>query len=138
MGDTKAAERFFQEGADLTEEQRLALAKERVRNYRRIDSQALVRIVLTVPPGKASDELLWRLIADWSASDAEDALRFIETLPADRLNTIGVLQNAAFGLARLPAERVLAFAAKLDDKGRAYIAKGLVAFADQAGSWRNM
>jgi len=125
------------EKGDTTAAERLDLAKVLVNNFRRMDPRVIASIILGLPRGEESDHLLWSFITDWSISDAEEALRFIEALPSDRMNTIGVLQNAAFGLTRLPAERVLAFAAKLDDKGRAYIAEGLVALADQAGSWRN-
>jgi hypothetical protein len=136
-GDTSAAERFFRQGTDLTDEQRLGLARELVQNARRMDPHVLARIILGLPRGQASDTLLWRLVSDWSTNDAESTLLFIETLPPDRLNSVGVLTNSAFGLSRLPAERVLALAAKLDDHGRSYLAEGLVGFADQAGSWRN-
>lgn len=136
-GDTTAAERLFHHDAGLSDEQRLGLARDLMQNARRMDPRVLARIILGLPRGQAADHLLWRLVADWSASDAEDALLFIETLPADRLNTVGVLTNSAFGLSRLPAERVLALAARLDDKGRACLAEGLVGFADQGGSWRN-
>jgi len=136
-GDTTATERFFRQGTDLTDEQRLGLAKELVQNARRMDPHVLARIILGLPRGQAADRLLWSLVSDWSTIDAEAALLFIETLPPDRLNSVGVLTNSAFGLSRLPAERVLALAAKLDDHGRSYLAEGLVGFADQAGSWRN-
>lgn len=136
-GNLNAAELLFRHDAGLTPEQRLALAKELVRDFRRHDPRSLGRIVLGLPRGDESDHLLWNLIAAWSGEDAEGALRFIEALPADRLNTVGVLQNAAWGLCRLPADRVLAFAARLDEKGRACLAEGLATFADQAGSWRN-
>lgn len=136
-GNLNAVEVLFRHDAGLTSEQRLALAKELVRDFRRHDPRSLGRIVLGLPPSEEADHLLWNLIATWSGEDAEGVLRFIEALPADRLNTVGVLQNAAWGLCRLPADRVLAFAARLDEKGRAYIAEGLIAFADQAGSWRN-
>lgn len=136
-GDTTAAERFFRQGTDLTDEQRLGLAKELVQNARRMDPHVLARIILGLPRGQAADTLLWRLVSDWSTNDAEAALLFIETLPPDRLNSVGVLTNSAFGLSRLPAERVLALAAKLDDHGRSYLAEGLVGFANQGGSWRN-
>lgn len=136
-GDTTAAERLFRQDAGLTDEQRLGLARELVQNARRMDPHVLARIILGLPRGQAADTLLWRLVSDWSTNDAESALLFIETLPPDRLNTVGVLTNSAFGLSRLPAERVLALAAKLDDHGRSYLAEGLVGFADQAGSWRN-
>ncbi len=137
QGNTSAAERLFRHDAGLTPEQRLALAKELVRDFRRHDPRTLARIVLGLPPSQAVDHLLWSLIATWGGEDVEGALRFIEALPADRLNTIGVLQNAAWGLCRLPAERVLAFAAQLTDKGRSCLAEGMTAFANQAGSWRN-
>lgn len=136
-GDTTAAERLFRQNVGLSDEQRLGLARELMQNARRMDPRVLARIILGLPRGEDADKLLWRLVTDWSANDAEAALLFIETLPADRLNTVGVLTNAAFGLSRLPAERVLALAARLDDHGRACLAEGLVGFADQAGSWRN-
>jgi hypothetical protein len=47
------------------------------------------------------------------------------------------LTSAAFGLSRLPADRLLKFAASLNDEGRAYLAEGLTMFANQAGAWRN-
>ncbi|MBE7497520.1 MAG: hypothetical protein HS117_21455 [Verrucomicrobiaceae bacterium] len=136
-GDTTAAERLFHQDAGLTDDQRLDLAKALASNFRRMDPRVLARIILGLPRGEKADHLFWRFIADWCSYDAEDALRFIELLPSDRLNTTGVLHNAAFGLCRLPAERVLAFAGHLDDQGRAYLAEGLIAVADQAGSWRN-
>lgn len=137
QGNTSAAELLFRSEAGLTPEQHLALAKELVRDFRRHDPRTLARIVLGLPQSQEADHLLWNLISTWSGEDAEGALRFIEALPADRLNTVGVLQNAAWGLCRLPAERVLAFAAQLTDKGRSCLAEGLTAFANQAGSWRN-
>lgn len=136
-GDTTAAERLFRQNAGLSDDQRLGLARELLQNARRMDPRVLAHIILGLPRGEEADKLLWRLVTDWSANDAEAALLFIETLPADRLNTVGVLTNSAFGLSRLPAERVLALAARLDDKGRACLAEGLVGFADQGGSWRN-
>lgn len=137
IGDTTAAERLFHKDAGLTDDQRLELAKALLisNNFRRMDPRVLARIVFGLPSGEESDRLLWRLISDWSLDDAEGALRFLEALPSDRLNSQGVLSNA-YGLVYLPAERVLAFAAKLDDKGRAYLAQG-VAMAGKVGSWRN-
>jgi hypothetical protein len=136
-GNVTAAELLFCHDAGLTPEQRLALAKELVRDFRRHDPRTLARIVLGLPRSQEADHLLWSLVATWSGEDAEGALRFIEALLADRLNTVGVLQNTAWGLCRLPAERVLAFAAQLTAKGRSCLAEGLTAFANQAGSWRN-
>lgn len=137
QGNPSAAELLFRSEAGLTSEQRLAVAKELVRDFRRHDPRTLARIVLGLPRCQEADHLLWNLIATWSGEDAEGVLRFIEALPADRLNTVGVLQSASWGLCRLPAERVLAFAAQLTDKGRSCLAEGLTAFANQAGSWRN-
>ena len=136
-GDTTAAERLFWNVAGLSDEQRIALAKELLttNNFRRLDPRVLARIVFGLPSGKETDPLIWRLISEWSLDDAEGALHFLETLPADQLNAQGVLNNA-YGLAYLPSERVLAFAAMLDDKGRAYLANG-IAMAGKAGSWRN-
>jgi hypothetical protein len=136
-GNCGAAELLFQEDSGLTPEQRLRLAKELVRDFRRHDPWVLSHIVMVLPPGPEADIVLGSLVAEWSREDAEGALRFLERLPPERLNTVRVLQNAAFGLCRLPAERVLAFASRLTDKGRAYLAEGLTAFANQAGSWRN-
>lgn len=135
-GDATAAERLFRKEAGLTDEQRMGLASALAQQFRRMDPRVLARIILGLPRGPQSDHLFWRLIADWCSYDAEDALRFIELLPADRLNTVGVLHNAA-SICCLPADRVLAFASRLDDKGRSYLAEGLVGLADQFGSWRN-
>lgn len=137
QGNAGAAEQMFRLDAGLTLEQRAALAKALVNDFRHQEPWVLARIVMGLPRGSESDRLLWSLVATWSSEDAEEAVCFIETLPADRLNDVGVLQNAGFGLCKLPAERVLAFAAKLTDYGRACLATGLVGFADQAGSWRN-
>lgn len=136
-GDTTAAERLFWNVAGLSEEQRIALAKELLttNNFRRMDPRVLARIVFGLPSGKETDPLIWRLISEWSLDDSEGALLFLETLPADKLNAQGVLNNA-YGLVYLPPDRVLAFAAKLDDKGRAYLANG-IAMAGKASSWRN-
>jgi hypothetical protein len=136
-GDTRAAERLFRPTAGLNDEQRIDLAREMMTHFRRMNPRALARSILGLPRRKESDQLLWRLVTEWSREDAEEALRFIETLPADRLNSPGVLHNSAGALARLPAERVLALAAKLDTKGRAYLAEGLVGVSDQMGAWRN-
>lgn len=136
-GDTTAAERLFWNVAGLSDGQRIALAKELLttNNFRRMDPRVLARMVFGLPSGKETDPLIWRLISEWSLDDAEGALHFLETLPADQLNAQGVLNNA-YGLVYLPPERVLAFAAMLDDKGRAYLANG-IAMAGKASSWRN-
>jgi hypothetical protein len=135
-GDTTAARRLFSQDAGLTDGERLEMAQELVRNARRLDPRVLARIILGLPRGKDADRMLWQLVAHWSMSDAEEALHFIETLPAERLNTAGVLHNA-HGLSLLPAERLLAFASRLNDKGRSHLAECLVGLADQLGSWRN-
>ncbi len=135
-GDFEAAELLFRQEAGLTLEQRLDLAEKLVRNYRRMDPRVLARILLSLPVGEVTTGALSRLITEWCADDADDALGFLEAMPAERLNTI-LLHNAGFGLSRLPVERVAAFAAKLNDKGRAFLAEGLAVFADQAGSWSN-
>lgn len=136
-GDTTAAERLFWNVAGLSDGQRIALAKELLttNNFRRMDPHVLARMVFGLPSGKETDPLIWRLISEWSLDDAEGALHFLETLPPDQLNAQGVLNNA-YGLVYLPAERVLSFAAMLDDKGRAYLANG-IAMAGKASSWRN-
>jgi hypothetical protein len=136
-GDTTAAEQYFRKEAGLTDEQRLALATVLVGDFRRVEPRMVARILLGLPRGQAADHLLWGFLSNWSNYDADDALRFIEILPSDRLNTVGVLHNSASGFVRLPAERVLAFASRLNEQGRAYLAEGLVALSDQIGSWRN-
>ena len=136
-GDTTAAEQYFRKEAGLTDEQRLALATVLVGDFRRVEPRVVARILLGLPRGDAADHLLWGFLSNWSNYDADDALRFIEVLPSDRLNTVGVLHNSASGFVRLPAERVLAFASRLNEQGRAYLAEGLVALSDQIGSWRN-
>lgn len=135
-GRFEAAELLFRQDAGLSEAQRLELAEALVSQYRRMDPRVLGRILLSLPPGDATTRLLSRLLTDWCSDDADDALRFLETMPADRLNTI-MLHNAGFGLSQLPTMRVVQFAAKLSDKGRAFLAEGLATFADQAGSWWN-
>ncbi len=136
-GDITAAERLFWKDAGLTDEQRLDMAKVLLSNFRRMDPRVVARILLGLPRGDQTDRLLWRFLSDWSNYDADDALRFIEVLPADRLNTVGVLHNSASGFVRLPAQRVLALASRLNDEGRSYLAEGLVGLSDQMGSWRN-
>ncbi len=112
-GDTTAVERLFWKDAGLTDEQRFHLATMLAFNFHRMDPRMLARIILGLPRGEASDRLLWRFLGYWSSSDADDALRFMAALPADRLNTCGLLQNAAgFAIARLPAERALAITAR--------------------------
>ena len=136
-GDTTAAERLFRKEAGLTDEQRLALAKVLVGDFRRVEPRVVARILLGLPRGQEADHLFWSFLSNWSNYEADDALRFIEMLPSDRLNTVGVLHNSACGIVRLPAERVLAFASLLNDDGRSYLAEGLVGLSDQMGSWRN-
>lgn len=136
-GDTTAAERLFQKEAGLTDEQRLALATVLVGDFRRVEPRVVARILLGLPRGDQADHLLWGFLSNWSNYDADDALRFIEVLPSDRLNCAGVLHNSASGFVRLPAERVLAFASRLNDEGRSYLAEGLVGLSNQMGSWRN-
>lgn len=136
-GDTTAAEQLFRRDAGLTDEQCLALATVLVGDFRRVEPRVVARILLGLPRGQEADRLLWRFLSDWSNYEADDALRFIELLPSDRLNCAGVLHNSASGFVRLPAERVLAFASRLNDQGRSYLAEGLVGLSDQIGSWRN-
>lgn len=136
-GDITAAERFFRKDAGLTDEQRLALATVLADDFRRVEPRVVARILLGLPRGDQADHLLWSFLSNWSNYEADDALRFIEVLPSDRLNTVGVLHNSACGIVRLPAERVLAFASRLSDEGRSYLAEGLVGLSDQIGSWRN-
>ena len=136
-GDTTAAEQLFRKEAGLTDEQRLDLAKVIVGDFRRMDPRMIARILLGLPRGQEADYLFWGFLSNWSNYEADDALRFIELLPADRLNTVGVLHNSASGFVRLPAELVLAFASRLSDEGRSYLAEGLVGLSDQIGSWRN-
>lgn len=135
-GRFEAAELLFRQEAGLSEAQRLELAEALVSQYRRMEPWMLGRILLSLPPGEATTHQLSRLVMDWCWDDADDALRFLETMPPDRLNTM-LLHNAGFSLSRLPPERVLAFAAKLNDKGRAFLAEGMANSADQAGSWGN-
>ncbi|MBL9130439.1 MAG: hypothetical protein JNG86_04520, partial [Verrucomicrobiaceae bacterium] len=45
-GDTTAAELFFRKDAGLTDEQRMALARQLVQNGRRMDPRVLARIVM--------------------------------------------------------------------------------------------
>ena len=136
-GDTTAAEQLFRKEAGLTDEQRMDLAKMLVGDFRRVEPRVIARILLGLPRGQEADHLFWGFLSNWSNYEADDALRFIELLPSDRLNTVGVLHNSASGFVRLPAERVLAFASRLNEQGRSYLAEGLVALADQTGAWRN-
>jgi len=136
-GDAAAAETLFLNSAGTTEEQRGQIALELVKNFRRFDPRVLARIVLSLPRSQTADIALNRLISEWSRYDSEEILLFLETLPEDRINNVLSLSTAAFALAQLPAESVAKFASCLDTTGRAYLAEGLVAVADQAGSWRN-
>lgn len=136
-GDAAAAETLFLNDAQITDEQRGQIALECLKNFRRFDPQVLARIVRSLRPGEMADQAMNRLISEWSRHDSEGVLRFLETLPEGRVNNVLLLSTATFGLAQLPAERVATFASRLDTKGRAYLAEGLVAVAAQAGSWRN-
>lgn len=129
-------EALFRPEAGLSESLRLELAQKLVREYRRMDPQVLGRILLRLPPGKEEDRALNELFWKWAMDDAEECLRFLETLPPERLNSL-VLHNAGPGLSLLPAERLIAFARRLDDRGRAFLAEGVAASADQCGSWAN-
>ena len=68
-GNLSAVEVLFRHDTGLTPEQRLALAKELVRDFRRHDPRSLGRIVLGLPPSEEADHLLWNLIATWSGED---------------------------------------------------------------------
>jgi hypothetical protein len=136
QGDDVAAELLFTRNSDLTDEQRGQLALELIRLFPRIDPWVLARIVLNLPRSHQANCALNSLIAEWSRYDSEGVLRFLEMLPEDRVNSI-LAATAAMSLARLPAERVTTFASRLDAKGRGYLVEGLVALANQLGSWRN-
>ncbi len=109
-----AAELLFRHDARLTSEQQLARAKDLVRYFRRHDPRTLARIVLGLPRSQEADHLLWNLISTWGGEDAEGVLRFIEALPADRLNTIGVLQNAAWGAVQAASGACAGFRDSID------------------------
>lgn len=81
----------------------LDLASDLVNNYRRIDPWVVGRIVAHLPEEKRRFSLN-ELVTRWCADDAEDGLRFLETLPPERLNSI-LLPNASFGLSQLAGER---------------------------------
>ncbi|MBK8095128.1 MAG: hypothetical protein IPK32_24950 [Verrucomicrobiaceae bacterium] len=135
-GDATAAQRLFYKDAGLSEDQRLGLAKELVINFRRQHPRVLASILLGLQRGEAADRLLYRFLSNWCSYDAEEALQFIEALPSDRLGAY-MFRDIGFGLSKLPAERSLAFVAKLDDERLASLTEGLAASADQVGSWRN-
>jgi hypothetical protein len=129
-------EALFRPESGLSISLQVDLASNLVQNYRRIDPGVVGRILLRLPQQRKSVQALNDLVTRWCQDDAEDALRFLETLPPERLNSI-LLHNASFGLAHLPADRLLVFAQRLNDQGRAYLAEGLATFSDQSGSWSN-
>jgi len=129
-------EALFRPESGLSISRQLDLAGDLVQNYRRIDPRVVGRIVLRLPQERKSIVALNDLVTRWCQDDAEEALRFLETLPPERLNTI-LLHNASWGLSQLPADRLLMFAQRLNDQGRAYLAEGLATFAEQSGSWSN-
>lgn len=128
-------EALFRPDSGLSMSLQLDLASDLVQNYRRIDPWVVGRIVARLPEEKRRATLT-NLVTPWCMDDAEDGLRFLETLPPERLNSI-LLHNACFGLSHLSADRLLLFAQRLTDEGRAYLAEGLATFADQSGSWAN-
>ncbi len=129
-------EALFRPEAGLSESLRLELAQTLMKEYRRMDPHVLGRILLRLPRGKEADRALNELFWKWALDDAEECLRFLEILPTEQLNSL-VLHNAGLSLSLLPAERLIAFARRLDDRGRAFLAEGLAASADQCGSWAN-
>ncbi len=130
-------EALFRPESGLTEALRVELARGLVaHNYRRMDPHVLGRVLSRLPENKTTIMAWNDLVTRWCSDDAEECLRFLETLPSERLNA-HFLHNASFGLSQLPAERLLAFARRLNDRGRAYLAEGLASFADQSGSWAN-
>ncbi|GEP41610.1 hypothetical protein BGE01nite_09010 [Brevifollis gellanilyticus] len=135
-GDFEAAELLFRQEAGLTLEQRLDMAEQLLRNYRRMEPRVLARLLLSLPEGDARSRMLNQLFFQWASDDADDAMRCLEGMPAEQLKKFP-LHNTGLGLSRLPAERVLAFAAKLDDRGRAFLAEGLAGSVDELGSWSN-
>ncbi len=135
-GHFEAAEVLFRPEAGLMLEQRLDLAENLVRNYRRTDPRVLARVLLSLPEGEARSRMLNQLFYQWAADDADDAMRCLEAMPAEQLKRFP-LHNTGLGLSLLPAERVLAFAAKLDERGRGFLAEGLAGAVDELGSWTN-
>lgn len=96
-------EALFRPDSGLSMSLQLDLASDLVNNYRRIDPWVVGRIVAHLPEEKRRFSLN-ELVTRWCADDAEDGLRFLETLPPERLNSI-LLPNASFGLSQLAGER---------------------------------
>lgn len=103
---------------------------------RRSDFKVVARLIQSEQPSKDWDKRMTMLLAVWFRMDALEALQLTETLPPERLHNYQ-LNNVGPGLATLPADRVAAFANRLDDQTRAALAGGLTEMLNQSGSARN-
>lgn len=120
---------------DLAERQ--GIAESFAGGCEHLDPHAVARVVLSLPSGMAADRALRELLSEWARADALEAVDFMETLPAERLTGL-VLGSSGYGLSELPAERLAAFAGKLNAEARGTLVDALTAMADQAGSWSNL
>ena len=134
-GQTEVAHAAFLKIESLEVRQGIAAAFAADSQY--LDPGFVTRMVMSLPPGPAADKALGRLLSEWSSLDADEALRFMETLPVERFNDLS-LGSCAFGLGQLPAERVAAFVGKLDPKARGWFMEVLLGTLDQTGSWTNL
>lgn len=76
------------------------------------DPALIAQLILSLPPDKVANRALGKLIQEWSEADAEEAFRFLTTIPAQRL-TADVFTWISLHFASLPPEQVVAFASKL-------------------------
>lgn|GEM_PF-4305507 len=76
------------------------------------DPGLIAQLILSLPPDKVANRALGKLIQEWSEADAEEAFRFLTTIPVQRL-TADAFSWISLHFASLPPERVVAFASKL-------------------------
>lgn len=123
----------------MTVDHRLALLNLMEPNYRRgWDPEFVARLIMGLPDDvrQKNEQLLGRLLRDWSDMEADGALRFVESLPPENV-TPALLYTLAYGLSSLPVERVVAFAQRLNEKQRDSLTASLALVLDHPGRRQN-
>lgn len=117
---------------DLTD--RVGIAESFAGAVAHYEPRLIAQLVLSLPPGKDADRILSRLVREWAAADAEEALRFLAQLPPARLT--GKTLSWIPGLADLPPQVLESFAAKLDEAERKDLYGTLLGESARTGSWQ--
>lgn len=98
------------------------------------EPRLVAQLVLSLAPGKHADRILHLLVRAWAEADAEEALRFLEQLPRQRLT--GQTLSWIPRLADLAPPELEVIAARLDEVGRKEFYGMLLGASARTGSWQ--